>query len=428
MASQGSQPNEAVTDGRSDLTSPRPRPRWFFIKVCLPLIVVVSGGGGAFYVYNSRPEARQKSPEDTARLVRVRPLERSTEQAIVRAMGTVVAAREVALQPQVSGAIEKLSPELIPGGHVKAGEVLFAIDSADYQNALDGAEAELERVQAELQSATWELERLEALEKHNAVNPKELDLARTAVRVSRANVAAASAAVDQARLDLARTTIRAPFNAIIKDKSVDIGAQVSPGTTLATLVGTDEYWAKVSVPVDRLRWIDIPTDKAQRGSRVRIRQSVENGSMTEWSGRVVRLLGDLETEGRMARVLVVVKDPLGLDSAEKGTRPLLIGAYVRAQIEGRMLSGVFAIPRDALRGGSRVWLMGKDGTLVIKDVDVAWRDRDTVLLRSDFDGDDRLVISDIATPVAGMALRTQSSDQQALANSRDKLKDETSGP
>jgi len=402
--------------------------RRFLIKVCLPLVVVVSGGAGAYYVYNSKPDVRQETPEAASELVRVSPLRPTTERAIVRAMGTVIAVREVVLQPQVSGTIEKLSPELIPGGHVKADDVLFVIDSAEYRTALDRAEAELARAQAELQSAAWELERLESLNKQDAANRKEMDVGRTAVDVSKANVAAGRAAVDQARLNLARTTIRAPFNGIITDKSVDVGAQVSQGSKLTTLVGTDEYWVKVSVPVDRLRWIDIPTDNGGTGSRVRVCQSGENGSTTERNGRVVRLLGDVETQGRMARVLIVVEDPLGLESRKREACPLLIGAYVRAEIEGRELQGVFAISRTALREGDRVWLMNKEGTLAIRDVEVAWRDRETVLIRGDFGRDNRLVVSNVATPVVGMALRTELPGPDAVADRREKRKDEASGP
>ncbi len=402
--------------------------RRFLIKVCLPLVVVVSGGAGAYYVYNSKPDVRQETPEAAAELVRVCPLRPTAERAIVRAMGTVIAAREVVLQPQVSGTIETLSPKLIPGGHVKADDVLFVIDSADYQAARDRAEAELARAQAELQSATWELERLKALDKQDAANRKEMDVGHTAVDVAKANVAAGRAAVDQARLDLARTTIRAPFNGIITDKSVDVGAQVAPGSKLATIVGTDEYWVRVSVPVDRLKWVDTPTDNGETGSRVRVCQSGENGSTTEWNGRVVRLLGDVEAQGRMARVLIVVEDPLGLESDKMEACPLLIGAYVRAEIEGNELEDVYAIPRRALREGDRIWLMNEKDRLAIRDVEVAWRDRQTVLIRGDFRRDSRLVVSKVAAPVAGMALRTQPPGPEPVADSHGKGKDEASGP
>ena len=64
-----------------------------------------------------------------------------------------------------------------------------------------------------------------------------------------ARVQSARAAVEQARVDLGRTVIRAPFDAQVLSREVEIGSQVSPGDPLARLVGVDRYWVEIS-----LRW------------------------------------------------------------------------------------------------------------------------------------------------------------------------------
>jgi len=102
---------------------------------------------------------------------------------------------------------------------------------------------------------------------------------------------------------------------------------------LVELVGTDEYWVPASMPVDRLNWIMIPRNFGETGSKVRV--FYRNG--IELSGTVIKLLGELEAEGRMARVLVEVKDPLGLSFAGKRHPPLLIGEYVLIEFAGRQL-------------------------------------------------------------------------------------------
>ena len=53
---------------------------------------------------------------------------------------------------------------------------------------------------------------------------------------------------------------------MIIDKQVDLGAQVSPQTHLGTFVGTDEYWVQVSIPIDRLAWIDVAGEDGRPGS------------------------------------------------------------------------------------------------------------------------------------------------------------------
>ena len=90
-----------------------------------------------------------------------------------------------------------------------------------------------------------------------------------------------------------------------------MGSQAMPQSDLGTLVGTDAYWVKVSIPVDRLQWVSVP------GSPATI---ISNGG-TARKGRVIKLLGDLEEKGRMARLLVEVRDPLALRPGNEGTKP-----------------------------------------------------------------------------------------------------------
>ena len=220
---------------------------------------------------------------------------------------------------------------------------------------------------------------------------------------AKADLAAAKAELKQAQLDLSRTTIRAPFNAVIRSKNVEIGSQVSTQDQLAELVGTDLYWIRVSIPVERLTWVRIPRADDGPGSEVRV--LYRNGFHRQ--GKVIKLLGDLETEGRMARILVAVKDPLDMESSVNGQPPLLLGEYVRVEIEGRMLENVYRIPRSALRDATNLWLVDDGNHLEIRPVQTVWRDTDTVLLREGLEPGDRLIISDLSKPVAGMPVRTE---------------------
>jgi multidrug efflux pump subunit AcrA (membrane-fusion protein) len=140
----------------------------------------------------------------------------------------------------------------------------------------------------------------------------DLALRKPHLDKAKADLEAAKAELKQANLNLARTRIRAPFNAIVRTHNVEMGSQVSIQDPLAELVCTDEYWIKVSIPVDRLKWISTPRNATESGSAVRI--YYRNGF--ERTGTVIKLFGDLETEGRMARILVSVEDPLSLESPD----------------------------------------------------------------------------------------------------------------
>ena len=136
------------------------------------------------------------------------------------------------------------------------------------------------------------------------------------------------------------------------------------------------------------------------------------------AGEVVRLLGELDPVGRMARVLVSIKDPLNLetDNATRGL-PFLLGAFVTVRFDGAQEMDVTEIPRAALHEGDKVYIYA-DGKLDIRDVSVVWRRENTVLIGAGLNDGDQLVTSRISTPLPGMKLRTPS-DSPAPAKPAD---------
>ena len=98
------------------------------------------------------------------------------------------------VRPQVGGLVmQRLFAE---GADVKAGDVLYQIDPASYEVALSMARATLARAEAGLSTTATRSRRFEALAEGNAVSKQERDDASGGVRASKADVAAARAAVD----------------------------------------------------------------------------------------------------------------------------------------------------------------------------------------------------------------------------------------
>ena len=125
------------------------------------------------------------------------------------------------------------------------------------------------------------------------------------------------------------------------------------------------------------------------------------GSGAEREGRVIKLLGDLEEKGRMARILVEVKDPLCLQPENKAGKPLLLGEYVQAEIDGSELTGVYSIPRKAMRENKQIWIADR-GKLDIREVEVLWRDAQRALIRDGIANGEALIVTDLTTPIHGM--------------------------
>jgi RND family efflux transporter MFP subunit len=292
--------------------------------------------------------------------------------------------------------VRQVSVDFEPGGVIAAGRPLLRLETEDFQLAVLAKKAALEQARADLALERghqevarheWELLSKEG----RAVSSPDLALRKPQLAQAQAKVRQAEASLAQAELDLRRTTVIAPFTALVLQRNVNLGARVSTQETLGRLVDVDQYWVEASVPVDQLPWVTLPA-KDSPGAVARIMADGQERA----EGHVLRLLGDLESQGRMARILISVPDPLQARPA-----PILLGEYVRLDIESKQLHDVIRLPRPALRDKDTVWIV-RDGRLHIQQVAVVWRDHDAVLVSQGLSSGELVVISDLPTPIAGM--------------------------
>ncbi|MFY9944099.1 MAG: efflux RND transporter periplasmic adaptor subunit [Desulfobacterales bacterium] len=384
------------------------------VRTLLVITILAAAAIGARTISQTRPAARQRPPQATAALVTVTAVQPSSEQVILQAMGTVIPAREITLTAQVSGEVIYVHPEFVDGGFLPEGSEVLRIEPLDYQLAVTRLQGEVARARYELDlelgrqdvaRREWDL--LTA-GKPTAAGEADLALRKPHLEKARAELAAAEANLRQTKLDLARTTLRSPFNAIVRSRHVERGSQVAPQTPLAVLAGTDTFWIQTAVAVDRLQAFAVPRRPGEPGARAIVRHGPKGHDSRPREGQVVRLLGDLEPEGRMARVLVAVPDPLDRRHPAEDRLPLLIGDYVRVEIQGHRIDGVYRIPRSALRDNTRVWVATAQARLSVRPVEIAWRDAETVLVESGLQPGDQLIVSDLPAPVDGMAVRIKS--------------------
>ena len=381
------------------------------VRIVLSIVLIAAGIAGARYLIHTKPKANRRPPMKMAPLVKTVPLELDTLKIKVPAMGSVIPAQEMVLRVPVAGEILNISPEFTVGGLLEENAMILQVDPKDYELALQQKQRSLSDAEYayKLELGRQDVARREWNllygDKGNEQAESELALRKPHLEKAQVDVEAAKAELEQAQINLARTRITAPFNGLVLNKYVEVGSQVSSQEKLADLVGTDAYWVQVSVPVEHLKWLKIPKDYNEEGAPATI--YYREGSLRQ--GRVIRLLADLSQEGRMARLLVEVKDPLDLQAKEGRRPPLLIGEYVRVLIEGADMPDVFRIPRFALRNDSQVWILSQEEKLSIRPVETIWRDEEFVFVRDGLQTEDRLITSALAAPVDGMQLRMEQS-------------------
>ena len=391
----------------NDASKPSPTRRWLSalgnVIVCL---AILAGSAAAIVVINrSEPTAQQiNTTRKSAALVETVTVQRGTYSPRLVALGTVEPAQDIVLSPRVSGQVMELSPKLVPGGMVREGDLLLRIDPADFQNSLSIRKSELQQAEASLEIEEGRVslakQELALLEGTIDETNRALVLREPQFASMQAQVNAAEAAVERAKLDWERSRVLAPFDAQVLTRSVNVGSQVSPGDELAQLVGIHEYWIMAAVPVRSLRWVQFPRAGSQ-GSAVTLRDDDAWGPETTRQARVTRMIGTLDQETRLARVLITVPDPLGKNSQAP---PLILDTLIDCEIEGRPIADVVRLSREYVHDRDTIWVM-KDGKLDIREVDIVFRDAKYAYIRGGVENGEDVVTTTLSTVADGVGLR-----------------------
>lgn len=381
-----------------------------FLQILIPLIILSVGCGLAYYLFINRPAPQREEVIEPEIPVQVFEAKRGDFELIIEGSGEVTPAKQIVINPQVSGKITEMHPSLIPGGVFQEGETLLKIDPRDYQYTVDQWNEQIQKSKMMLEEEQgrktvaereWKLLGNEVATTDEG---KALALREPHIRSAQASVDAAKSMLEDAKLDLERTTIKAPFNSWVLNENVDIGQVVNPQNQIATLIGTDQYWIDAKINSSDLPYIYVPTMNGGAGSEVTIIYDAEPLEF-QYKGKIIRLLGDMSSSGRQVRVLIEVEDPLGLNRLDTEERyPLFLGTFVGTYINGKTIENVFSIPRVAIREGNHVWVRNKEGRLEIKQVSIIKKRKDDVLVSKGIEEGDQIVTSLLATPLPGVKL------------------------
>ena len=383
--------------------TPKPCKPWWQRLAAAAIIVVLLVSGLLVYRYllRTKPMAKRKPPAKMQTLVTTMAVTPLTTNVWINALGRIVPAQQITLQARVSGKVIALHPDFIPGGIVKKGELLVKLDDTDYRLALKNKRNELARTKADLRieeglqtvaEQEWQLIKGQS----DDIDKSTIDLALRKPQLEKVQTDIDSAAteVERAEVDLARTEIKAPFNVIVREKNIDLGSQVSSQSLIATLVGIDVFWAEISIPADKLDWIVLPSG-GKSGSAI----TVYGNEGVSYQAEIVNLLPDIDPDGLMVRLLVAVSDPMGIRNDRE---PLLLGSFVRAEIQGKEIENVIRIPRSSLHDTDTVLTVTDNKTLHLQPVSVIWKNSDLVFIDSGLKAGDRVVVSNVPAPIEGM--------------------------
>ncbi|MGC6511057.1 MAG: efflux RND transporter periplasmic adaptor subunit [Myxococcota bacterium] len=375
-----------------------------FRNVLIPFIILAIGALGMVVMISSASSEERQTPEATILTVDAVDVVLQSRAVMIQGSGAVRSAQILPLSAQVSGVITELSPNLEPGGQFQAGEVLARIDSRDYRLAVAQEAARVQqaaldfRLAQERQTAAqreWEL-------LGNTGEAPELAARKPQLEAAELALESAKAGQERAELNLSRTLLKAPFPAMIQSEDIELGQLVGPGQPIMTLLGTDEFWVRVSIPAARLDDIIRPDGASETLGRAWVRYRPAPNKLAEREAKVKRLEASLDAQARTAALIISIEDPLRSEGM-----PILPGAYVDVDIEGKTIDNVAVLPASALINGEQVLLATADNTLEIRPVELGWRYGSDVFVTAGLSTGERVITTPISFPIVGAPLNVQ---------------------
>jgi RND family efflux transporter MFP subunit len=364
------------------------------VRILVPVLILALGFGAWKWlgepIPEPKPEHHERQKLETTKL----ELHRTNFPVILETQGTVRAHHPTTLTAQVAGTVKTISPSFEDGAFFDEGDVLLELDPADLealevasQSRLARAEAALAQEEAKAKQAKLNWEDIGYTDE-----PSPLVLRVPQLKEATANVTAAEADLDQARRNLERAKIRAPFDGRVSARLVGLGQAIGGTTPLGEIYATDYAEVRLPLSAAQISFAKLPTREDDAPVKVTLTDAL--GAPDDphtWEASIVRTEGELDESSRELFTIARIDDPFGLES---GNPELRIGQPVRAAVDGVVLEDVFVLPRNALRGVNRVYLIERpDQTIQRTDVVPVWSTPDALVVREGLKEGDWLATS-----------------------------------
>ena len=343
---------------------------WF--QLLFVLVVV----GAALLVSTSlKPESSNRwgaGAAPRAIPVSVVPPEATDYAPMVDLNGVVEARTLTNVVPQVTGRVVEVSADFRPGARFEAGDVLFRIEAADYELAVERTLAEIEIARADLARLEAEAEAERQIWNQQYTDREIPDLIARVPQIAatEARIHSGEAARAAAELELSRTVVRAPFAGRVLDTDLDIGQVVVQGSPVGSIFSTGGLEIAVPVSSEELALIGDPIGSAATIERV------AGGTV---DAVVVRKAAALDEQTRLGTLFLATEDAASLT----------LGEFVGVQIRGDVAPDLYQVPAASLTSSDQIWVV-EDGVLREREVNVVASEGSYAYLRS-FDVADGIV-------------------------------------
>lgn len=352
------------------------------------------------------------------------------------------------ISPEVSGRVIEKHESLDQGGLVGKGDVLFKIDSVDYETSAEKAKIQvvlkkneiaqlkvsfsrdqgrLEAIQQNTRLAKSEFLRLKTLYEKDRVGTlssvetaeqsyntlldteknleKSLDLYPLQISEAQNSLADARSDLKTAQLNVKRCIVKAPFSGRVKEADIETGTYITVGTTALTLA--DDTILEIQVPLsDKDAFEGL-------GLRRTPGQSARFSGLDQIQCRVQSVTGNVSADlqaslhravkydaGSRTLYLAVRVEPYGPDLS---SIPLMDGMFCKVSFQGLPVAGAVKIPASVLNSDNTIYLARED-RLKTLPVTTVMEDGDVLYVSGGFEPEDQIITTVLSSPIENASL------------------------
>ncbi len=369
------------------------------VAAALLALVVAAGCGKES---SGQPPAGGGMP---APLVVARTVKRADIPLSFEYMGQTAGSREVEVRARVGGILLRRAYE--EGRRVRQGDLMFEIDPAPFQAALDQAKGALGQSEAKLAKAKREMDRMQNLFKGDVVSQKDRDDAVTDFQTSTAEVEAARARVKEAQINLGYTKVTAPIGGITSKEARSEGSLVVAGTDsslLTTMTRLDPLYVHFSLPgpdYTRMRTLRAENKMVYDGEDLAVSITLPDGKPYAKPGRINF------TDTTVDPATGVVKIRAEFPNTEADVLP---GQYVRVRLSGMRLVAALAVPQGAVlqtQMGTLVWVLDQNNVVQPRPVTLGEQIGNTYLVEKGLEDGERIIVEGVIKVRPGVTVNVK---------------------
>ena len=355
-------------------------------KTRFVLAAVLLAGFGA-WIAQTRSGVEAASQNSGPASAAAVPVKAGTAEArdmpvFVRGIGSVQAFNTVTIKSRVDGQVMKV--DFTEGQEVKAGDLLFEIDPRPFQAALAQATANKQKDEAQLVSATADLDRTTQLLRNEFQTRQTFDQQKAQVGQLQASIKADQAQIDAAQLNLDYASIRSPIDGRTGARLVDVGNIVHAvdNTGLVTITELRPIFVSFTVPQQQLDTIRERQSAGPLEARALTQDDQKQlavGKLTLIDNQVDQATGTLHMKAQF-------------DNTDAALWP---GEFVNVRLVASIEKNAVTVPGRAVQqgpNGSYLFAIKPDDTVEMRIVEVSQTDQGLAVIKKGLQAGERIVV------------------------------------